>query len=830
MNYGRKKASQKRKKITSKSTMQNRRLGVRLFKAFLLCILVVGLVGVIGVGIFAKRIIDRTPDVSAADIKPKGFTTFVYADDGATETARFVTSGSNRVYKTLDEIPAYLQHAFVAIEDERFYKHNGIDLQGIARAAFVGITSGDFSEGASTITQQLIKNNVFPNFVNEKTFYDSLERKLQEQVLALEIEKKLDKNTILESYMNTINLGQNSLGVQSASKRYFNKDVSELTLSECAVIAGIIQNPTGYNPITNPEQNQKRQHIVLKYMLDQGYITQEEYDAALADDVYARIQNVNTITSVESPYTYFVDALSEQVIHDLQEQLGYTETQAYNAVYSGGLSIYSTQNLAMQQICDEEINNDANYPRLKEYGLDYALTVTRANGTAENYGSQDIKRFVKATYGSEQGLVYSTEEAARGMIEQWKATIAQEGDTYDEVVNLSPQPQASLTLMDQSTGYIKAMVGGRGTKATSLALNRAYTGSKRQPGSCFKILAAYAPALDSKGKTLATVVRDEPYKLTNGKTLRNAEGTYGGDTTIRRAIAKSTNVVAVKVSDEITQQLGFSYCEKFGITTLVKKKEINGGIYSDISQTLSLGGITDGIYNFELCAAYAAIANGGVYHSPTLYSKILDHDGAVLLENVGETRTVIKDSTAALLTSAMEDVVTSGTGYGFKLPNMPVAGKTGTTSDNKDIWFCGYTPYYTCAVWAGYDDNKELSGDTYFHSRIWSSVMRRVHAGLQTKQFTMPTSVERKSVCATTGKLPTNGCPVITEYFAKDSLPTQYCPVHKGGSSDDDDEDDDSDDRNTNNTNNANTNNTNDNGNAPDPEPDQPEPDPEPAP
>lgn len=828
MNYGRKKASQKRKKITSKSAMQSKRLGVRLFKAFLLCILVVGLVGIIGVGIFAKRIIDRTPDVSAADIKPKGFTTFVYADDGVTETARFVTSGSNRVYKTLDEIPAYLQHAFVAIEDERFYKHNGIDLQGIARAAFVGITSGDFSEGASTITQQLIKNNVFPNFVNEKTFYDSLERKLQEQVLALEIEKKMDKNTILESYMNTINLGQNSLGVQSASKRYFNKDVSELTLSECAVIAGIIQNPTGYNPITNPEQNQKRQHIVLKYMLKQGYITQEEYDAALADDVYARIQNVNTITSVESPYTYFVDALSEQVIHDLQEQLGYTETQAYNAVYSGGLSIFSTQNLGMQQICDEEMNNDTNYPRLKEYGLDYALTVTRADGTAENYGSQDIKSFVKATYGSEQGLLYSTEDEARAVIEQWKATIAQEGDTYDEVVNLSPQPQASLTLMEQSTGYIKAMVGGRGTKATSLALNRAYTGSKRQPGSCFKILAAYAPALDAKGKTLATVVRDEPYKLTNGKTLRNAEGTYGGDTTIRRAIAKSTNVVAVKISDEITQQLGFNYCEKFGITTLVKKKEINGDIYSDISQTLSLGGITDGIYNFELCAAYAAIANGGVYHSPTLYSKILDHDGGVLLENVGETRTVIKDSTAALLTSAMEDVVTSGTGYGFKLPNMPVAGKTGTTSDNKDIWFCGFTPYYTCAVWAGYDDNKELSGDTYFHSRIWSSVMSRVHTGLQTKQFTMPASVERKSVCAITGKLPTNGCPVITEYFAKDTLPTQYCPGHKSEKDkDEEEEDEDSSNNSSNTTNSTNTDNTSDEGNTPEPEP---EPEPEPSP
>ena len=253
MNYGKKKASQKQKKITSKSTMQGKRIGVRLFKAFLLCLVVVSVVGVIGVGVFVKKIIDDTPKVSPEDVKPKGFTTFVYADDGTTEIERFVSSGSNRVYKSIDEIPVDLQHAFVAIEDERFYEHNGIDLQGIARAAVIGIASGDFSQGASTITQQLIKNNVFTNFMDEQTFYDKLQRKIQEQYLALQIEKQMDKDTIMESYLNTINLGQNCLGVQAAAKRYFNKDVNELTLSECAVIAGITQNPTGYNPITNPE-------------------------------------------------------------------------------------------------------------------------------------------------------------------------------------------------------------------------------------------------------------------------------------------------------------------------------------------------------------------------------------------------------------------------------------------------------------------------------------------------------------------------------------------------------------------------------------------------
>ena len=452
MNYGRKNAAKKQKKITSKSTMQGKRVGVRLFKAFLLCLVVIAIVGIIGGGLFVKRIIDNAPEVTPDDVKPKGFTTFVYADDGKTELERFVTSGSNRIYKTLDEIPKDLGNAFVAIEDERFYEHNGIDLHGIIRAGIATLSGNE--QGASTLTQQLIKNNVFPNFIHEETFYDKVQRKLQEQFLALQIEKQMSKDEILESYMNTINLGQNCLGVQAAAKRYFGKDVSELTLSECACIAGTTQNPSGYNPINNPEDNNKRRKSVLKNMLEQGYIDQAAYDEAINDDVYARIQTVNSSSEEKKPTSYFVDALSEQVMQDLQDQLGYTETQAYNAVYSGGLSIYSTQNVEMQKICDEEMNDDSNYPGLKEYGLDYALTVTRADGSVENYGSGHVKKYAKEKHGKKYGLIYSSEEDARAMVEEWKATIAQEGDTYDEVINITPQPQASVTIMDQKTGAI----------------------------------------------------------------------------------------------------------------------------------------------------------------------------------------------------------------------------------------------------------------------------------------------------------------------------------------------------------------------------------------
>lgn len=809
MNYGKKQAAKKQKKLISKSTMQGKRIGIRLFKAFLLCLVVIAVAGVVGGGLFVKRIIDNSPQVSPSDVKPKGFTTFVYADDEKTEIERFVAAGSNRVYRTIDTIPEDLQHAFVAIEDERFYKHNGIDPQGIARAAVVGLTSGNFSEGASTLTQQLIKNNIFPEFTEEKTFYDRVERKLQEQFLALQIERQMSKEEILESYMNTINLGQNCLGVQAASKRYFNKDVSELTLSESAVIAGIAQSPSGLNPVTDPESNAKRRKKVLGDMLEQGYIDQAAYDEAMADDVYARIQTVNTANEDANPYSYFVDALSDQVMQDLQDQCGFTETQAYNAVYSGGLSIYSTQNLAMQAICDEEMNNDANYPGLKEYGLDYALTVTRADGSIENYGSGHIKKYMKDVYNDDQGLVYSSEEAVYAAIEEWKSTIAQEGDTYDEVVNISPQPQASLTLMDQYTGQIKAMVGGRGTKNTSLSLNRAYKGSKRQPGSCFKILAAYAPAIDSCGKTLASIIRDEPFKYDNGREVKNWWGaSYRGDMTVRNAIKTSANVCAVKTITEITPQLGFDYCEKLGITTLVKSRNVEGvGVMSDIAQPLALGGITDGVYNYEICGAYAAIANNGLYNRPTLYTKVLDHDGNVLLNGTPDSHQALQESSAALLTSAMQSVMESGgTGPRARMSNMPVAGKTGTTTASKDIWFCGYTPYYTCAVWGGYDDNKRLTDESY-HLRLWKSVMERVHEGLEYKDFPMPSSVEKKTICTLTGQLAVAGsCPSITEYFAAGTVPSTSCPGHGDvEGEDEEDEEDENGDENGNTSSDPNT-------------------------
>ncbi|MGC4019176.1 MAG: PBP1A family penicillin-binding protein [Muricomes sp.] len=779
MNYGKESLDKTKKDISSKKNMKKKRVGVRLFKALVICTLLIVLVGVGGTGYFVKRIIDNTPKVTPADIRPSGATSFVYAEDG-TLLDKFLQKGSNRVYKNYDEIPINLTHAFVAIEDERFYQHNGIDLQGILRAGVVGITSGNFTEGASTLTQQLIKNNVFPNFTEEKTFYDRLERKLQEQYLAVEIEKQMSKEQIVEAYMNTINLGQNCLGVQTAAKRYFNKDVSELTLSECAVLAGITQSPSDYDPVVHPEANVLRRDKVLKYMLKQEYITQAEYDEAMADPVYDRIQTAVQESVDTTPYSYFVDELAQQIINDFRVRKNYTETQAYNALYSGGLTITATQDPAIQRIADEEVANPENYPYNVEFGLEYALTVTHPDGTSENYSKEMLAEYIQAARGTQFPLVFSSPDEANQAIAEYKSTLnITEQDVVTENIDISPQPQTSVVIMDQYTGKVKAIVGGRGEKTTSLSLNRA-TASTRQPGSCFKILSTYAPALDSAGYTLASTILDEPYQYASGATVNNWDHIYIGNTRVRYAIEHSMNVCAVKTLTDIGLQTGYDYLQNFGFTTLVNFDNDNYPGFTDVAQATALGGITRGVYNLEMTAAYAAIANGGTYTEPILYTKVLDRDGNVLLDNTTpSTHQVIKDSTAALLTSAMEDVINKGTGTAARLDNMPAAGKTGTTEDSTDLWLSAYTPYYTCSVWGGYDSNKPMANmNQSWHEVLWKHIMDRVHADLPYKEFSMPPSVEQKTICTQTGLLATSSCPTLTEYFAKGTAPTQSCPGH----------------------------------------------------
>ena len=783
MNYGKKSAAQKRNSLISRSSMMGKRARVSFIRLLFVSLIALCIgVTCLGIGSF-KGVIDNAPDVNDIDIMPLGYATFLYDDQG-NQIRKLAAPDANRLPVTLEQIPVELQHAVVAIEDERFYEHNGIDVRGILRAGVKALTSGDFSEGASTITQQLLKNNVFTNWTSESTQLERFTRKFQEQYLAIQVEKKTDKDTILENYLNTINLGAGAYGVQAAARQYFDKDVWDLNLSECATLAGITQNPTKFNPILNPDSNKKRRKEVLQHMLDQNYITEEQYKEALEDDVYSRIQaaqekhsdNSNTI------YTYFEDELTDQIINDLMNIKGYTKTQATNLLYSGGLKVYTTQDSAIQNILDDEYTDPSNFPDQTQYELDFALTVTDPEGNQVNYSKEMLQLYFQ-NEDPNFDLLFDSPEEGQTYVDRYKENILADGSKIvAERVNFAPQPQSSMSVIDQHTGYVKALIGGRGEKTASLTLNRA-TDTTRQPGSTFKIVSTYAPALNEKGMTLATTFEDEPYTYPDGSPVNNSTRSYEGTTTIRTAIQNSVNVVAVKCLEEVTPDLGLKYLDNFGFTTLAHgteaDKDANGNIWSDANLATALGGITKGVTNVELCAAYASIANSGNYIKPIYYTKILDHNGNVLIENTSVERSVIKESTAYLLTSAMEDVVKYGTGTACQLDNMAVAGKTGTTEAYNAVWFVGYTPYYTCAIWSGYDNNEKLPDYARkYHRNLWKKVMTRIHEGLPQKDFEKPASVEKLSICAISGLLPRAGCPVTTEYFDVGTMPTEYCEEH----------------------------------------------------
>ena len=793
MNYGKSSIKRRARQIDRKPVKVRRKIGVVFGKILLICVLIIGVVGVSTVVGAVKGILASAPDISAVDVIPTGFSTTVLASDGS-EIATLVAEGSNRRSVTLDEIPKDLQHAVVAIEDERFYEHNGIDLKGIARALVADLKSMDFTQGASTITQQLVKNNVLSEQWESENTGDiskiekmerQVQRKIQEMYIAVELEKKVDdKDWILENSLNSINLGNNTLGVQAAAERYFGKDVSDLTLSECAVIAGITKNPSRYNPILYPKQNAKRRKMVLDAMKKQGYITQKQYDEAMADDVYDRISEHNSgfETSMNS---YFVDSVIDDVFNDLVKVKGYSESDAYKAIYQGGLTIKSTQNLDIQKICDEEVANAGNYEVGTKYSFILSFQVKKADGSFKTYTNQTMLSYYKAkNKNQDYSINYSSEEACRDAIAKYEKDVLEKGDKLvdnSEYIFITAQPQVAMTIMDQSTGEVQAIVGGRGDKAGNRTWNRA-TKTTRQPGSTFKIIACYAPALDAGGMTLASVEDDAPFTV-GSKTYNNYDHTYKGFTNLRTAITRSMNIVTVKTLQDIGVDLGYQYAEDFGFTTLDE---------NDKNLGISLGGLTKGVTNLELTSAYAAIANQGEYIAPSFYTQVLDHDGNVILDNTKtkERHRVVKEETAWLLTDAMKDVMTAGTGTrAYFGSGMVQAGKSGTTTSNRDALFAGFTPYYTCVVWGGYDDNSKQMGGagTSYPKNLWRSVMKRVHENLESKDFEKPKGITQATVCSKSGLLPKDGvCEndprgslKYTEYFASGTTPKEECNHHE---------------------------------------------------
>ena len=586
----------------------------------------------------------------------------VYLDPNTGEEKNLLTlsSDENRIWVDLDATPKNLQNAFIAIEDERFPIHNGVDIKRTLKATLTYFLDkltgkgGQASLGGSTITQQLIKNITGDD---EQT----ISRKISEISKAIDLEKKLSKDQILELYLNCIFLSQNCHGVQTAANLYFDKDVSQLNLAECASIASITQNPALYDPFINPDKNKEKQELVLAKMLSLGYITQEEYDEAV--NYPLTFSKDTAATKKEEIITsYYVDQVVRDAISRLQEK-GYSESLATKMVYSGGLKIYCAYDPEIQSIVEEYYYNTNNFP--------------------------------------------------------------------------DSSAQSSIVIIDPSDGRVVAMAGGIGEKEASFTLNRAAQ-SPRQPGSTIKPLAVYAPALDNGTINTSTRVMDKR-KSYDGWVPRNYSYTYSNsEVGLDYALQQSLNTVPVEIMSDMGIQTSFDFMtQKLGFTTLVEAEEINGEIYTDLGYAqLALGGLTHGATNIEMTAAYCIFPNQGVYNKPYTFTEIKNESGETILTGRDSDTTweAIKPETAAIMNRYLNSVVTSGTGRGAALSDGTfTAGKTGTTSENFDRWFIGYSPYYVASVWYGYDTPASIEMSSNPCIPVWKNVMDKVHSTIKKK-------------------------------------------------------------------------------------------------
>ncbi len=613
-------------------------------------------------------------------------------------------ANENRSMVTIDQIPKNLQNAFIAIEDKRFREHKGIDIIRIFGALKKDLETGRPAHGASTITQQLIK---IIYLSPEKI----LKRKIIEMYYAIQLERRFRKDQILEAYLNTIPLGHNVAGVKAAGLYYFGKELDQLTLAECATIAGITRYPSAYSPYLNFEKSTERKELILGEMLEQGYITQEEHDEAIKQEI-----KLSTVQR-EVETTYFSDMIISDVIDTLQEKLGLSKEEAQIKLFNGGLKIIATIDTELQGIVEDAFKNTKLFPESKE---------------------------------DDNGIL---------------------------------QPEAAVIIIENGTGEIKAVMGGRSEKVRR-GLNRA-TQSLRQPGSTIKPLSVYTTALDN-GYTLGTVIDDAPVVFGNFKP-RNYSNNFKGLVTVREGLKHSTNVVAVKILQDIGIGRSMEYLKKFGITTMVTRND-NKVTNDESLSPLALGGITKGVKPLEMAAAFSVFPNKGIYIKPISFTKILDKNGNVIFENKPIKDKVISEQVAYLMVDIMKGVVSGGTGGNAALSKMPVAGKTGTTTKNVDAWFTGYSPYYTASVWIGHDEPEPMnfSGGSY-PAKLWKAIMEEVHKGLAVKNFERPGGLVSVDICTVSGKRPSELCSldprgsmIKSELFIKGTEPDteNICDIH----------------------------------------------------
>ncbi len=591
----------------------------------------------------------------------------------------------NREPVKIQQVPEVVKDAFLAIEDVRFYDHKGIDLRRIAGAAIADLKEGRAAQGASTITQQLVKKA----FLSPEK---AIKRKIQEAVLAIKLEREYTKDEIFEMYLNQIYFGHGAYGIQSAARIYFGKDVKSLNVEEAAMLAGLPQAPSAYDPYRNPERAKKRRNIVLDSMAKYDFINATTAEQKQQQDIV--LKPAPEKKNATYPYPYFVDYVSDQLFKKYGE----------NRVFKGGLKVYTTLDPKIQTIAEKAVANSKNYPKSK---------------------------------ADKKGLL---------------------------------QPQAAVVVLDPHTGFIKAIVGGR-DHSQKLQFNRA-TDAKRQPGSSFKPIIAYAPAIE-EGHGAGSVVVDEPVKY--GKWApENSDGKFRGPITLREAITSSVNVVAIKLLQETGITKAVNFAKRLGITSLTE---------GDNNLAIALGGLQYGVTPLELASAYGALDNNGVYVEPLAITKVEDRYGKVIDEFKPKRKAAMKQSTAFIVTDMMKSVVRSGTGTRASLGSRPVAGKTGTTNEGKDIWFAGFTSELVGVVWIGHDEPKPMPriyGGIY-PAKMWKEIMSQALKGTEVKEFEKPAGVVRVSICSRSGKRPSSSCPqseITSDWFPKGKAPGGVCSIH----------------------------------------------------
>jgi len=657
-------------------------------------IILVFLFGMLGVGLGAVVAWAQLTNVTMEDFEFSQISTIFYDKDG--NQVGTASGDENRIVVPFSKIPQDLKDAFVSIEDERFYEHNGIDIKRTGGAIISYVTTfGKGSYGGSTITQQLIKNTT-----NDRS--KKITRKIREWWRALQAERIMSKDQILEKYLNTIYMGRGVHGVQTASLIYFGKDVENLNLAECALLAGITNRPATYDPYVNMEASLGRQKVILNKMKELGKITEEEYQKALNTQIVLKAATVNSANK----RSYFVDMVINDVTEDLMEKKKISKDDAQKMIYGGGLKVYTTMDSRVQAAMDDiYINKDA--------------TIFAA------YKDKEV------------------------------------------------QPQSAMSIVDYKNGHLVGVVGGRGPKEQDMILNRA-TSSPRQPGSSIKPVAVYAPALDAGVVTSSSLIDDSPTTFAGGWTPKNwyKIGFYGPIST-RFAVEQSSNIPAAKVLEMVGVDKSYNKLKQFGISTLV--------LADKNLAPLSLGGLTKGVTTKDMAGAYGAIANGGKYIETISYTKVLDSKGKVILENKQASEQVISSEAAYVMTDILKGVVTRGTGGSARLSNAVTAGKTGTTDDNKDKWFIGYTPYYSAAVWMGYDIPQTITVDTSIPNRIWKQVMEKIHENCTYTDFVRPSGVINANICTKSGLLATEACVDTTksEIFVNGTVPTEACTTHQ---------------------------------------------------